>query len=520
MVTTIEQNTPTKLRELFDYQAKFVDEYTKYYRTALFWQMRLGKSITYLRWLRSKRIQPKRNLIICPKTVKVSWAEELKKEHIDFIDLDSQALHRPIIEYIKDKPITVLTHYEFITRGEDNGEDWKTGEWKAAPNNICSLPWDSVCIDEATKIRNPLTKTAKIFWDYESSFPLNTDYWQSEQKHQYRAVLTGTPAPEGYLDYFCYFKFLYNGIILNGQPFHRYADFKNTCFYQNWDNQLEMYPTYKPHLAQYLKNKSHSLTRKAVKIDLPNTYQKRYVSLPVEHQAIYNDFEENFYTEFFDYIRNNLGILEEKSILQLETEFATAARSYLHQLSVGFPKDKPIAWTHKLKELQQIINAELEPQKVVIWSQYRRPLDVLKRTFPKCGVIQGGMSNRDVASILERCRLPLEDPHAINLLACQARKASMGMDLSFADTQIRLANSDSSLDYEQSLDRLVHPTKINKKDFAGILTIEIITENTIDQDMHERLVHKKGRQSLMQLFLARTKKAFDIPKKTGLQHEN
>ena len=46
-------------------------------RLPLFWQMRLGKSPLTIWWIKAQQPTPLRVLIVCPKSVLVSWKEEL-----------------------------------------------------------------------------------------------------------------------------------------------------------------------------------------------------------------------------------------------------------------------------------------------------------------------------------------------------------------------------------------------------------------------------------------------------------
>ena len=473
----------------FPYQKELLDKAKTRTRLSLFWEMRLGKSLTAYWWLQNKNPKPQRILIICPKSVIVSWYEQLKEEGINTI-LVFDSKNTDIQEMSEGMPILAITNYETLT---------------SKNNRLIEMAWDAIILDESTKIKNPTTKISDLITD-KNAFPQSSPMWQSPCKNQYRVILTGTPAPESYLNYFQQFKFLYGKVGTHDN----YFKFRKEYFYFD-QNKARYQPKFHfiSKFATFLNTYTYNLRRKDVGIDLPNITEKRYVSMSTEHRKIYDDFEENWFAEFLDTVVNTYNVDSGPSIKQLETQFATVAQSYLHQMACGFPKKMPtFQGKHKLNELIDIIENELDPSdKVVIWCQYLADIEAIRSALARRHTpeaITGGTTTPQLAAILERFRRPYDDSRACNQLICQIRKASMGMDLSAADTQIFFSRSWSALDNQQAIDRLVHPEKKNKPGFEGLLTIDIITQDTVDEDMYNALVDKRANQNFFKWFLKRT----------------
>jgi SNF2 family DNA or RNA helicase len=465
-------------------------------RLPLFWQMRLGKSPLTIWWLHSQTPRPKKVLIICPLSVVVSWKEELDSFNIEYLNFQSKnkALHEKFAEV----PCWVLTNYECL---------------QASPV-ITEMPWDAIILDECTRIKNHRTKISKLCTS-KKSFPLSTPKynWQSPLqlagKSQLRAVLAGKPAPETLLEYFPSFQFLdpKKGMMHYTSPW----SFRKNLFYCDSGKYFPLPGTIKK-VAKFLDDNTFELTRKKIGKEIPNIYEKRFVQLPPSYRKMYDDFEEHWYTDFLDTLMKE-G-LKGGSLKQIETKFAIVAQNYLHQFACGHPKNIELPTSnHKLNELENLITGELRGEKVVIWCRYLRDIEVIEKRIQKlynnnkvdgfARVIKGGLKQEHLEKSLKDFRKTKHTDYKADYLICQSRKACMGMDFSVADTQIFYSRSFSSLENEQAPDRLKHPDKMGQKD-ASILTLDIITEDTIDEDLHHLLIEKKANSSLYKFFTQRT----------------
>jgi len=482
------------LRKLYSYQKETLDKITNRPRIALFWQMRLGKSIVAIRWILRQNPTPTRILILCPKSVIVAWKEELAKEKIAPWIIDTS--HRDIVAKLPEG--WFVTNYECLIA-------------KNMPLSL--LNWDAIICDESTKIKNPQARISDIVSKGDSfpfrgnKHPFNhiTAFSNENTNKQLRAILTGTPAPESYLNYFNQFKFLFGGI----GPHTNYWTFRQKYFYvDELRHKYIPHPFFIPRFANYLEQYASTLSRKQVGINLPHHYVKRFVTLSKKWREIYDEFEENWYSDFLQkMVDDRTALGSPRSPAQLMTNWATVAQSYLHQMACGFPKRQPeFQAKHKLNELRNILEGELANEKVVIWCQYLNDITQIEAMVYNIGrhpkVIDGKTTTNHLEYRLKSFRRTETNSKLLptDILICQIRKASMGMDLSAANTQVFFSRSWSALDNQQAIDRLIHPEKK-----SSLLTIDLITENTIDHDLHLALIDKKAEQNVYKYFLQRTK---------------
>lgn len=478
------QNKP---RELYLYQKMAVEKFLRQPRLPLFWEMRLGKSFTALAWCRNHKPEPKRVLIVCPKSVIISWETELKKDGKEALIFTNE--NRPLQELTSSFPLWAITNYENVTSDD---------------SIIKFLVWDAILCDESHRLKNPATKIAQVFTDPES-FPLeNPKYnYVSPMQYQLRAILTGTPAEESYLDYYNQFKFLYGKM----GPFQSFFDYRKKLFRtsSSMPGKYEPTPQGMKAIAQYLDKYASRLSRKQVGIDLPNVIEDRYVELSPEARKIYDEFERNWYSDFMMKMISEYNVSGEgPSISQLATQFAFVAQNILYQFACGYPKHESSKYypgDHKLKECLSILENELKKEKVVIWCRHLTEITKLEESIPDSIAISGKVSLEDRKRKLELWRT--SKTH--NVLICQIRSMGTGMDLSVSDTQIFFSKEWSVTANNQASERLIHPEKRNRPDFASLLTINIIADQTVDIDLHEAILEKKIQSNAYKFFLKRTR---------------
>jgi superfamily II DNA or RNA helicase len=292
--------------------------------------------------------------------------------------------------------------------------------------------------------------------------------------------------------------------------FDDFYKFRFKCFYTSGETPGKYLPRpgFTESLANYLTNNANVLSRKDVGIDIPNVIERRYVEMSSEHFRQYKEFEKTWYHDFLKDLLNR-GLVG-TNIGKLETEWATVAQNYLYQLAIGYPKSMPtFKADHKLNELSNLVTDELKNEKIVIWCYHKRDIEeirqhFLQEKFDKTRVISGETDTTSLHYILQEFKL--ERKHGgIQYIIAQIGKAGMGLDLSASDTQIFFSRSWSSLQNEQASNRLI---KLGK---TGILTIELVTKNTVDEDLHRALLDKRANSNVYKWFLQRTK--FESPEK-------
>lgn len=444
------------MKTLYPYQQQGYEQIKFRDKFALYWQMRLGKTVVTIRWLKAK--QPDKCLIIAPLSVLNVWDQHLKDDHLSPILFTSKVKHGfNVISPIFKFPNICVTNYECFRDSEE----------------MQSFAWDCIILDESTRIRKPDAKISKIL-----------AYHPAIESVPLKVVLSGNGAPESLLDYFMQFKFLFPSVL----GCRNINEFKGTYFGSQWTPQYRP-----PHRAtkavdEMLRDDAFQLTRKEAGIGEKKIFEKRDIVLPGALRKIYDEFEKSWMLE-----------IDEGD---LYTQWALVANIYLHQIASGYCKAlDELDFDHKVEEIVDLCKTDLQHEQVIIFSTHKKPLKATYNAlskFRQVRYIDGEVSIAD----REYYRQQLQNG-SIDILCCQTKTVQYGLDCSAASTAIYIQNSFEREHRTQSQDRIVHPEKKEP-----LLYLDLVAENTIDNDVMLALERKTKNTTLSELiyenFLNRT----------------
>lgn len=321
--------------------------------------------------------------------------------------------------------------------------------------------WGFVIIDESTTISNPRADITKFFM---------RPIWQTIQ---YKMVLSGNPAPEEDLQYYCQLYFLNRNIM----PFKNYWDFRMQCFVPNdygFDYKINSMGT--EILSSALAQNAFFLKRKDVNLGGIKIYERRYCKMPKEVREKYNQVIDTF-------------TLEEK-----RTIYATQKFLWLRQLASGF-SDRRFIDRFKTLELQSLIQDELRNDQIIIWCSYTWEIDTIvshERSI-KASRIYGETPLEERKEIIAGFR-----SGKIQNIVAQPETLKWGKDLSACDTMIFFSSPLGLATREQVEDRNIHMNKTESS-----LIIDLLTYDSIDEDIYEALIEKESRTQMMQRIVQR-----------------
>ena len=298
---------------------------------ALLWEMRLGKTLTTIRFL-SQRKDARRILVVGPYSCLSGWVNDLQKEGNS-------------LSYIhKIYQIEPQEREEELARSIHCIGYYLINKEAHLYCDVLSFDWDAVVCDE-TWLANPAAKITKYFL-------LNT-------KAKYRILLTGTPAPESELQYYSQLEWLDKKIL----KCKSYWDYRIRYFRPegyNWVMTLRG----KQYLAAAIVDSCSVLKRKDVNLEKKTIFEKRVLKLSPGTLKKYSAAE---------------GGLYEDRILK----FAGQWWNEMRRLCSGKEKEA---------ELLTLLNGELKNDKVIIWCDFveevERVAGLLNTNF-----IHGGVSN-------------------------------------------------------------------------------------------------------------------------------
>lgn len=407
---------------------------------ALFWKMRLGKTITCLRTCLLYR-DCIRFLVVAPYSALAAWQEELAEEGQHFVPLYGTRQQR-----------AALLRAEVPT-----GRVWYllNREGHFVLPEIAGADWDVVILDESVFIANPGTKTTKYF----------THHFRNV-KHRW--ILCGTPAPESQLQYFSQLQFLDFHLL----PERNYYQFRHHHFAVTGRHDWEVTPDGAKYIAHHLNKCALFLNRHDVKLGGVKIRERRAVTLPPGLMTSYRQLESEFYFEL-------LGQPH-------ETIFASQKYLWLKRLCGGFCEDISLRSEHKSDELLNLLRGELRGEQLVIWCEYIDEVigvhDCLSRAGVSADFIYGAVSpaNR------EKRRRSFQAGN-IQVLVILTKTMHFSTKLTAASALIYFSSPEAALIREQSEDRHVD---LSVSD--NILIIDMPCSDTVEEDILNSHVEKEA----------------------------
>lgn len=407
-------------------------------------------------------------LMIAPIRVMYSvWQQEIDKWD-DFNALSMTRLHGATKSTLWDK------HDIYVINPE--GLPWLKDELLNGLSDGKSLPFDVLWIDESTKFKNPSSKRFKIL---ATMLPL----------FKRRHIMTGTPAPRGYINLWSQIFLLDNGLSL-GSSFYK---FRNRYFFNLAWNKY----------SWILKNGSEKDIQKTISPLILDLGDKTTFKLP---DLIYNDIKIKLDKKSLSYYKrmeNDLFIsLDDSSV---SAENVTQIQIKCQQIANGrvyedekINKKREYITIHdcKIEALKELID-ELNEKPLLIAYHFKHDLEALKDNFKNLVFIDGNVKPEEVEDI--RVKWNNGD---IQLLAAQ--NASLAHGLNFQDGGNDVVWFSMVWDLENYLQ---FNKRIHRRGVNGAVRIHhLIADDTIDQMMLDRCRSKDKRQTNLREALREHKK--------------
>lgn len=423
------------MRSLRPYQIEAVRRIRHAKATALYMEMRLGKTLCVIRAL------PKygRYLVVAPMAGLWAWKRELNIEGVKSISvLTGTPLQR--LETLDQANTWNLINYEGV---------------RCVPKIMHGF-WNAVILDECRRIANPQAKTTKTLLK-----------WSANSDGTKRIILSGNPAPESPLEYFEQMRFLYGKFM----GCENYWQFRNYYFRELAPHEWVPKPNATTKIKEAVHASAYILTRKEAGLESTKIYERRTVLLKSATRRAYEKIRSDFVAEW-------------KGRELASTKWVPVQYTWLQQLASGHLGRK-LCDKGKVTTLVELLGGELKDEQVVVWFRFNSGIQVVKKAFRKegvsYGVIKGSVSVEDREGAINRFRAGRS-----RILLCQIRCAREAIDLSNSSTAIYYSNSHSLDDRSQSEDRILNPAKKEP-----LLYIDLVAEDTVDEDIVDLLREKK-----------------------------
>ncbi len=334
--------------ELYPFQEEAIEKMNAMPHVLLFDDMGLGKSRQALEHVTRNKMFP--CLIICPKTLVYNWRAEIKKWHPDeepYIYYDTEALMDKIL--INPPHFFILWH-DLFSKMSDYSVNYDE-LLEAVPY---LRRWKSVIVDEAHVFRNPNTNRGESLIKFANS-PAK------------KILLTGTPIVNSAMDLYPLLKVV--GVSESQSEFlDRYCYSKNSPYGTTVSNLIKN----KEELMEKIGHMWIRRSKKEVLTQLPERIEQQIeLEMTPEQRTIYSRAVEMFLLEVET---------PEGDTISFNMEYVLPRLIRLRQLALEpaiLNKSKSITGT-KTEYIYQLLNNLAYDDKVVIFSNFKQYLDILK----------------------------------------------------------------------------------------------------------------------------------------------
>jgi SNF2 family DNA or RNA helicase len=348
------------------YQRRAVEFLVSRGAAGLFLDPGLGKTAITLQTIKALREagQIRAALIVAPLRVCHNvWPNEIEK-WAQFQDITYTILHgdlRKRTALLRPGSDVYLINFE--------GLPWLLKQ----PKILERLRIDTLVIDESSKMKSGQTQRFKAVKPFLGKF-------------RRRYILTGTPAPNGYLDLYSQIYILDRGGALGAY----YSHYRGTYFYAldqngwNWN----MLPGSEERIQRAIAPYILRMDEKELN-DLPkligeagsDTENRILVDLPEDARAAYDAMEEEMMLELesgHNVIAASAGVVTQKCC-----QLANGGLYYDTPSEIGMVRNTTVVHTAKTEALQDLIE-ELSGQPLIVAYEFRHDLErIAKALWPK-----------------------------------------------------------------------------------------------------------------------------------------
>lgn len=429
-------------------------------------EMRLGKTLTAIRWLQS-RPGVRRRLVVAPIAAQLGWEDDLDADDLGPVHILTGPMAKRIdtLERNWDEGGWFVTNYHGLTV---RGSKTAIGRSRMVPSPILRKEWDAAALDESPAIKNPQAQVTKACLAY-----LQPDY---------RAILTGLPDPEGAQDYVCQMLWAF-GRFMGCDSFWKWRHYNMMPgFGGGW---VVKHKATKAADA-WVRKHCFVLSRKEAGLANRKVRERRYVELPGKVNKALRYAERWF--ELPD-----AGLITSNKLTVITWQLGLTGGRFKHLTD----------WHHdeKLKELRRLAVGELRREPMVVFAAQTAEVYAAAEVMDKlggCAVVTGEMSKADRDREVKRFQ-----KGKVRHIVANPDALKMGVDLSRSSTMVFLSNTWSAETRAQAEARIEHPLKTDP-----LLYVDIVADAEVDEDVTVALTAKRqntvmAKQSLVRALMRR-----------------
>lgn len=439
-------------------------------------------------------------LIVSPNSVKANWAKEavtwLPQATPYVLTGTSTERTKLLAAAAKDPTALVVVNFESTFRlsrlagyGSTrllrckvcdplHGAEIKNSACEVHPRPLNGIPFRTVVVDEAHRIKDPHAKQTRAIWAL-GNHPTVDRRW----------ALTGTPMANDPSDLWSIMHFV---APLEYPVKSKFVDLY--CLLA-WNvhggmDVVGINPQRKDEFYRIFDPRFRRMPKALVLSQLPPKIRtRRIVEMTPKQRRAYDEVQRALTTRLADGT-----ILVAKSDLSAQIRLLQLASSYCTVDYNGCPDD-PTQWTvelqepsPKLDEFMAVLD-ELGDRPIVVAAEQRRLIELAATRLEKAGIshglITGAVDAHARTAVLEEFQAG-----KLRVLLFTLKAGGTGLTMTAADTMIRLQRSWSLIDNMQGEDR-VH--RIGSEIHEAVHIIDIVTADTVEERQLLKLYDKQRR---------------------------
>lgn len=451
-------------------------------------------------------------LVICPNSVKHQWADESllwKLGATPYVIGGGAAKRRKIFEEAADDPTALIIinieavriHSKLAPYGsvrlrrcvECGGSTDPTvtdidplasavppSRCEVHPKDLNTIPFRTVIVDEAHRLKDPSSKQTRACWAVGHGSLVN-----------YRYALTGTPIASDIADLWSIMHFL----APHEHP-TRGGWIDRFCLL-GWNAQgavevLGIRPDTRDEFFRIIDPRTRRMPKALVLPQLPpKIYERRDVDLTPKQRKAYDELERSLVTRLEDGRRvvttNNLT--NQVRLLQLASSYFEVVETTLENGEVK--RDiRMCDPSPKLDDLMVVDEGDLRGKQYVVCAVSRQLIEMAAERLEKKHPEQVVQITGAVPPGIRQANLAAFQAGRARILLFTIQAGGTGLNMTAADTMVRLQRSWSVLENHQAVDR-IH--RIGSDIHESILIIDIVAADTVEIDQAARLYVKQAR---------------------------
>lgn len=441
------------------YQAAGVQHLKNNASAALFFSPGMGKTSVVLRAVSDlmERGAASKTLIVAPKRVcELVWKQEARKwtdfRHLRFCQLAGMPLKK------REDALRNTTHSDIWLINFENLPWLRNFYFGRQP------PFDTVVLDELTKVKNPQSLRSKSLQHLAKAC-------------KRRWGLTGTPAPNGYMDLFGQMLALDGGLAL-GKYITQYRD---TYFQTGHDG-----------FSYFLRDGAAARIEARIAPYVLYADPKDYLELPeISDNVITVSLDKAARKVYDDMKRDAVAAINDGTITAANV---VATYSKLKQIANGGVYSAAEAgWTeihtHKLDALAELIE-ELNGAQLLVAYEFRHDLERLLRRWPDTPFLGGGVSAKDAKAAVDGW-----NAGKVRLLFAHPASAGHGLNMQESGCG-NICWFSQTWDYEL-YEQFINRVRRQGSTAARVINHKIFVADTIDELVAKTLGSKATTQDAL-----------------------